>query len=394
MTFGRNKIWAAALVLPTALTLTACIGSSSSSNDGSGVDSSGVDGSGVEDNSSYTTLDAATVFPKAAYLDLASGHTVNSDEQWHLSYQKYTGFKTNGGTSGSGSVEACVAKEYPELFDSEKKAVKAEFEKLTKDSTLADFNAVNKAACSEFESDAIKTQIDMNDWVNADYSNPQAPVFSAKTGDTNGWIVRSATKDINIDKYNYARVKVKTLQIVLGREPVRKAILSVEKWNHNNTNFDDAVDSPELDFSNGQVFWDMETNAVVTATDDWDMSIKLDGRSYAIQVNGGASGKGAAGIGLVMPSVQGGVAGVTDPTNTAQVYKYFGDTATGAMSKPGNYGALQYNVGGKHKMWPTYSVYLFKDGDKYYKAQVVSNYGPDGKAASGNLYIRYAEVID
>lgn len=43
-------------------------------------------------------------------------------------------------------------------------------------------------------------------------------------------------------------------------------------------------------------------------------------------------------------------------------------------------------------MWPTFTTYLFKYGDRFFKAQVVSNYGEDATLASGNLYVRYAEV--
>ena len=45
-------------------------------------------------------------------------------------------------------------------------------------------------------------------------------------------------------------------------------------------------------------------------------------------------------------------------------------------------------------MWPTFTTYLFKDGERYFKAQIVSNYGADGTMSSGNLYVRYAEVIE
>ena len=111
-----------------------------------------------------------------------------------------------------------------------------------------------------------------------------------------------------------------------------------------------------------------------------------------MQVNGGASGNGSGGIGLLLKAKAADAFAVTDPTNTQQVYKYFGDSVEGVLSKPGNYGPFHYSVEGNHKMWPTFTTYLFTDGTRFYKAQVISNYGEDGTAASGNLYLRYEEL--
>ena len=86
---------------------------------------------------------------------------------------------------------------------------------------------------------------------------------------------------------------------------------------------------------------------------------------------------------------------VTNPTDSAQVYKYFGDSAAGTMDGPSNYGALAYGIKeGDHKMWPNFTTYIFKDADTFYKAQIISNYGQDGTRSSGNLYIRYAQIDD
>ncbi len=377
-----------AMLVAVAFTLTACGGSSSDPVTPADPAPSG----GGSVSATTTDLDAASNTTEAAYLDLASGHTVAATDKWHMSYQKYVGFKTNGGASGTGGVTVCLAKEYPALFDSSGRPVKTEFEALTGTNTLADFVAVKKTDCADtdYKTDSIKTAIKTSDWLNASYGGGQ-PTFSAKTDASNGWIVRSASKDAATDAYSYARVKVKTVTVVLGASPSRKVVLSSEKWNTATSAFDTAVDSPELDFSSTQVFWDLETNAIVASTTDWDLSIKVDGQDYPIQVNGGVSGSGKAGVGIIL---SGGVAGVTDPTNTSQVYKYFGDKATGALSGPGSYGPLQYGAGGGHKMWPTFAVYIFKDDTKFYKAQVISNYGADGTSTSANLVVRYEELTD
>ena len=323
----------------------------------------------------------ATDATKASKLNLSTGKIV-TDDSWQFAYQKYIGFKINGGTSADGNMAGCVAKSYPALYGDDNKPIEAEFKKLTATSTKSDFEAVKSSDCnsSQFIADTITTQIKNGDWLNADYSTG-APVFRASTDSNNSWIVRSAAGDA------YARVKVKTVSVVFGAATTRKIVLASEKWN--GTTFDAAVDSPELDFSSTKVYWDMDSNTIVAKDDAWELAISVVGRTYPLQVNGGASGTGKAGIGLVL---NGDAETVTDPTKTSEVYKYFGDEAKGAMSGPGGYGPLEYSVSGNHKMWPTFAVYIIKDGEKSYKAQVLSNYGADGSLGSGNLFVRYEEL--
>ena len=365
------------VILSASILLTACGG-------GNGSTSITPDPQG--DTHTYTALDATNP-ASASRVDLLSGHAV-TDDSWHIGYQKYIGFSVNGGHSGPGTVEGCIAHQYDALFDADKKPVASEFKKLTKDSTAADFDAVTNTSCTEMIKDTLKTGIKTEDWLEADYSQG-APVYSAKTGDTNGWIIRSSSKDNATNTYNYARVKVKTVNVSFAGAPSRKVTLSVENWDAGATTFSAAVDSPELDYSNSRVFYDMESNTVVTESDNWDLSINVNGRDYPIQVNGGASGNGSGGAGVLLSA---NADAVTDPTDTQQVYKYFGDSVEGILSKPGNYGPFQYSVEGNHKMWPTFTTYLFTDGTRFYKAQVISNYGEDGTAASGNLYLRYEEL--
>ena len=102
----------------------------------------------------------------------------------------------------------------------------------------------------------------------------------------------------------------------------RKIVLAVENWNASTSSFNATVDSPELDFTNSRVFYDMESNTIVNESANWDLSIKVDGRDYPLQVNGGASGNGSGGIGLLLKAKAADAFAVTNPTNTQQVYKY------------------------------------------------------------------------
>ena len=348
----------------------------------------------VRDGSNVITLNAVDG-SKAAYLDLEYGTTDGGvDDPWHLSYQKYLGFKSNSGVSGSGDIRVCVAKEYSELYDEAGKPVPAKFKEMTGASTLSGFNEVTKSSCvdDEYIADTITTQIKMGDWLDADYSQG-APVYSVKEGESNGWIIRSASKYNASGEYAYAHIKVKDVTVALGGTPSRKVVFSVKKWDGNEA-FLDVADSPEMDFTSKRVYWDLETNKIVDKTDDWELSIATVGRSYAIQLNGGASGTGSAGVGALQEPIN----EVTDPTNTDQVYKYFADTASGALSTPGDFGPFAYSVDGNHGMWPTFSVYLFKTPasesieSRYFKAQILSNSGADGTLASGNITVRYEEV--
>ncbi|WP_319558294.1 hypothetical protein [Thiomicrorhabdus sp.] len=155
--------------------------------------------------------------------------------------------------------------------------------------------------------------------------------------------------------------------------------------------FGSVTETPELDYSADAVYWDLETNSIVSESDDWELKITQNGYEPLIQVNGGASGSGDAGLGAYLTA---SADEVTDPTDTSQVYKYFEDSASGVLSTPGGYGPLEYNVGGEHKMWPNFATYVFNDNGVYYKAQVVGNYGEQGTDPSGTLRIRYAPAGD
>lgn len=352
---------------------------------GSDDDSTAQDERSIIDTSTYAAIDATQ---GRAYLDLESGHSVTSEDQWHMSYQKYVGFSINGGISGERGVSACVANVPEGIYDAEGAPVQAAFESLTRENTLAGFNSVTIESCDEFEEDSLKLQIQMEDWLEADYSQG-APVYSASEADTNGWIIQSASKN-EAEAYEYGRVHVNSVAYVSGEK--RALTLAVEAWDSNAEAFSESVNSPELDFTDSRVYWDLETNSVVTSEDNWELSIVSNGYSWDIQVNGGASGDGSAAVGTLLVD---SAYDVTSPAPglSGDVYKYYADSASSILSGPGNYGALHYGVDDSHNMWPNFTTYLFKDGDRYYKAQVVSNYGEDGTLSSGNLYIRYAEVL-
>lgn len=355
---------------------------------GSDDQSIGIDDRTIEDTSNYVAIDA-TQGP--AYLNLESGHTITNTGNWHMSYQKYVGFSVNGGISGSGSVSACIAHSSADLYDNEGAPVQSEFESLTRANTLPAFTAVNSTSCAEsdFKTDSIKTAIELSDWLAADYSQG-APIYSASSENSNGWIIQSATKN-DADNFEYGRVKVSNVEYESGVK--RSITLSFESWDANAQAFSSPVNSPELVFTDNRIYWDMESNSIATSSDNWELSIVVNGYSWDLQVNGGVSGQGSAGVATLLVD---SAVDVTNPApgTTGDVYQYASDSAESILSGPGNYGTLQYAVAGGHLMWPTFTTYLFKDEERFYKAQIVSNYGEDGTLSSGNLYVRYEEVTE
>ncbi len=371
---------------PRLLATIACSASLLAGCQSSDSDSSSNSSRTIPDSSEKVTLDATGAIGSAVHLDLGSGHTVTESETWHIAYQRYIGFKVNGGVSGSGNVSACLAHHFEDFYDDQGEPIKEKFEGITADETQEAFNAVNSASCTDedFITDSLNTKIATSDWLKAAYG-PQGPSFAASSEDTNGWIIQSASKDDN-QNYAYGRVSVKSIES-------RVIVLSYEAWDANGQTFLEAVDSPELDFNTERQYWDMESNSVSHADANWEISVTADanGRDYPLQVNSTVSGNGDAGVGLVSGEGMESAFDVTDPSDPKQVYAFFADSVSGALSTPGNYGPLQYGAAGGHAMWANFATYLIKENDtgKLFKMQLISNYGADGIQTSGNLYIRY-----
>ncbi len=339
----------------------------------------------------FSTL-AVSVDQNPVYINLESNtYSTDSSQPWHLSYKRYNGFGLNGGVSGSGNVQGCIAWQAEGAYDSDGNPVKSVIQALTAATTKNQFDKVNNDSCTDLSRDQLSTQIGMDDWLSASYG-PTGPSFTAKTENSNGWIVRSASADGN-GMYEYARVKVTDIHYQPGNPAIRKLRFASERWDVNSMTFSAAQTSGWLDFSAGRVYWDLETNSAVSGSDGWELSVVYESgqRSWNIQVNAGISGTGSAGIGLVT-SVNGNAFAVTDPTNTQQVYTFFTDKSDSIINKPGNFGPLEYNLLGTHDLTANFTIYRLTDGAKSFKVQVLSNYGADGNQGSGNLYLRHAHL--
>ncbi|PIE17317.1 MAG: hypothetical protein CSA66_06120 [Proteobacteria bacterium] len=342
--------------------------------------SGGGDGAVVDEH--LQLLEATGSDP--VYLSLATGEGVTEDAAWHVAYTKYLGFALNGGVSGDGNVEGCVAKTYPGLYDAEGVPDKEAFEALSAESTAADFDAIDGSECSDFVADSIAPYIAMEDWLAAD-PNVSGPAFTPVEGSSNGFIIRSAEQ--HGGDFSYARIRVSEIEFVPNT--TRKLRFTTELWG--GEAFGEAAPSEWIDFSSGPAYWDLETNAAVTVDAAWELRVEAVGMSWDITVNSGVSGPGQAGVGLVVLG-SGAAADVSDPTDPSEVYRYFSDSVDGALSKPGGFGPLEYNVLGVHDMSPNYTHYLIRDADHTYKLQVLSNYGVNLDEPSGHLVFRVEQL--
>ena len=97
------------------------------------------------------------------------------------------------------------------------------FKALTAASTLTAFEGVSSSDCAgdDYHTDTIEAHIEQEDWLDADYSSG-APVFSAKTDASNGWILKTTAG-------NYARFRVSKVDVNRSTQQ-RKITFAYEKW--------------------------------------------------------------------------------------------------------------------------------------------------------------------
>lgn len=394
------KLRAFIILLPIIL-LTACGAADSKDTNNQSNNPS----TSVVDNGD-SSQDSLAQVHKPIFLNLSSGRKVDKSEHWHISYQENRGFTLNSGISGSAKVTGCTAKVYPTLY-SDKDAgygknrlhlpVKEAFKKLTPANTLADFNKINKQACTKFKADDEKaSRIKRDQWLKLTQGFI-IPIFSAETAKSNGWLIRSAKADAN-GLYQYAKLKVGEVKFsIIPRK--QELVFHTKAYDDNSQSFASSWSaSKPLSFLNRYAYWDLETNKEVGKEDDWEIRIynygkdehSDHGRIWSLQLNSSFSGTGDAGVGMLKKTL----AEISNPMDSSQVYQYAIDNPRSTLSAPGNFGPFQYNLYGQYKMTPNFTIYLIKDGAKTYKFQVLGNYGKDGKAKSGNIYVRYSELTD
>jgi len=361
-----------------AVALTGC-GSDSDENagDGTGTDLQPAEGwSATVVTSNMDATDSSTI---AVYdLSSASNTVTNLMEDvqgnWHFAYQKSRGFETNSGDNGEGNsgveIQGCTAHTYSELYDEEGNVDLDKIETMTASSTLAQFEHLDFNACSDFKTDATATP----NLIGSAWYELNGHSIAIPAG-TKGWIIQSSDE-------TYARITPKEYDNGLT--------FTVETWN--GTSWDAAVDSPAIDYYSGSnAYYDFDTNtANATEVQGWDLYFKNTNHLPEIILSEDA------GVGYYYDNSEEDAFEYvsvdqldhpTSPTVGAALYKWYGNTTSGALTGPGYYGGLERKGYG---YVANYTTYLVKEGNTHYKVQFLGYNGEDGEAGTGTLVIRYA----
>jgi hypothetical protein len=160
-----------------------------------------------------------------------------------------------------------------------------------------------------------------------------------------------------------------------------------------NTTGDAAAFVVEVPLAGGSMYVDFDSQTAGTdpsALSGWDLKVQYDSAadSYAIALNGGASGRSSAQAFGPTDDPDVYATGVRG-TGAGQVPIYFSDAAGGIFVESSWYA---YNLTGTdNRLWPNYRVYLINTGTEVYKLQILSYYHPQA-TTSAWYSIRYEKV--
>lgn len=307
------------------------------------------------------TLDGSASW---AYADLdaaAPAVTVanpGENAEWDLAVNA-TSVMLNGGQAGPGGVLGwCLCQNQA--------ATNAEVQAFTAEGNLAAFTSVTPAAAptdaAAWKADSLASAI--SGWWTY---NPTTHVVSADPA--KAWYVRTAAGA-------YAKLRVLALA---GAQRAHAGKVTLEYAVQPSATAPlGETKRTTVDVSAGRVYFDLASGAVSTAA-RWDIALE----GYDIRVNGGASGAGQAGAVAARESF----ASITNAASPpASVFK--GDSYGGIFKTRPWY---RYNLTGTdHQVWPTFDVYLLKRGERMYKVQITSYYGPAGEPR--RITVRYARI--
>lgn len=358
------------------LALAGCGGGSDNSiNDGASNDD------GTPDSVRQVVLDASS---DTVYLNLGSGTTVSEGEDWHLAFNRYS-VLVNGGVSGSGKVAGAIGDPQDDFYD---------------DSGNPDASALmNTNAEAELEHlkdvfpEPEKWQEDGDvlafgdDW----------SVYDSATGnitqvDGIGYLVRSGSGD------SYARMRVNNFDFPT-REGNGIRDFELEFWVQAAGSVQLSPTSisftPPEDYDGGDTCFDFDTNAGVACSGtDWDVMVGFSGYDWYLKTNSGPSGPGNGGaLGpLDWTELSAYTSATIDSSGASLAMAYAADTTGGVFT---DYSWYEYNLGGAHKLWPNYRVYLINadsddDSSPVYGVQVINYYGDNG--TSGQPVVRWKTV--
>lgn len=347
-------------------------------------------------------IDATAGGPSATgpytYFSLSTGQVVNltdteaaTSTDWDIAFKR-TNVKLNGGVSGPKGVGGYSVGNNSDAYDSAGDPVLAWFQAATSDSELPDFDAVTATqipSAGSFEADVLDVAIPSDGSSGSWWSDAGGSV-AAVPG--NWWVIKSAAGNTYI-KTHITDISEDSVGGVthITLEWLYQA--SGEATFNDNTAGDASAFVVDVPLAGGTTFLDFDAQATgidPTVLTGWDMKFSYDATvdTYALALNGGASGSGNArafGPTDDPDAFTTGVSGFAP----GQIPIYFADSAGGVLLSSPWY---EYNLTGTdNKLWPNYRVYLIDTGSEVYKLQILSYYHPQA-TTSAWYSIRYEKV--
>ena len=302
------------------------------------------------------TVDASSGW---VYVSLADSAVVvpspspSASADWDIAFN-VLGVMLNGGEAGPGGVTgACLCQNAS--------ATSAQILAMTPTSEEADFESVvSTPASASFMSETF------------------VPAFT-------GWYAGSgaaATADPSVvhllrldDGTSFAKIHVTALQNPTSSSPgtvvLEYAVQATE------TAALGAVQTLAVDVSAGSQQVDLNAGTAGASVAGWDLEI--DG--FAIRLNSGASGSGAAAA-ADSPDAFADVA-----TAATHASAYQSDTYAGVFNAHRWY---RYDLAGDRRVSPTFDVYLVKRGSVTYALKILDYYGPSGQPRQ--ISFRYRRI--
>lgn len=158
-----------------------------------------------------------------------------------------------------------------------------------------------------------------------------------------------------------------------------------------------------VDAADGFAYVDLTGNSAnlvsvvdASASQTWDIGFSVTN----VVLNGGTAGPGDVVGYCICQNASATDAQVMDFTAASQLAAFESVTAAQIPTSADQWSAdvfttqrwYRYNLTGTdHQVWPTFEVYLIKDGDAVYKVQLTSYYGPGGEPRQ--ITFRYARLI-
>jgi len=311
--------------------------------------------------------------PLFAYFDLNTQSLVTltdeeaaTDTQWDIAFKR-TGVYLN--EVQDTPVSVYFTGNNADFYDENGDAVVDTFVAATPDAELEDYTAVTFADIPADENAFVP---DVTERILDGFYNYDATTHVVTAADDKYFIVQS---DELFTKYRATSLT----QDGFGMSAIT---LAIALQDNTTEAFGDEVEV-EVDLTScvagESVYIDLDTQAVVTSTDAFDLTIACSDAAadFAIDLVDDAT---------AIQDFANSYAGI--PVATASYYGFKSNEYSELAFAENKWYA--YNLQGGHKLWSQYGVYIVKVDTQYFKVQITSYYNEDGE--SGNYSLRADEL--